>query len=357
MVYHTVATAFLHGDIATILDGSRLTDAINREHASWLQVPLVLHPWIYPPLFLVVLLPFGLLPFGPAYVAFMLSTFAALAGSLCLWLRTPMARAAAVAAMLFCPATAFTVGVGQNAFLTSALIVAGTALLPRRPAAAGFVLGMLALKPQLALMVPVALIAGREWQALAAAAAGVFALVLASILLGGFDLWIGWFGFMLGQDAAYSDWLVVGRMHGDSIYTSLRLLGASPAVASGGQAAAVLAAAACVWTAFRQRGPQAMRLVVLLAATSLAAPHVSLYDFVMLGAAAVIMLAYGAASSGGFMPGELLVAALVWISTAVSLPAVWYPGMATPLVILALIACALRRGWTEAASGVRAALP
>jgi hypothetical protein len=266
-------------------------------------------------------------------------------GSLWLWFRTPGGRAGAMVAMMLCPASAFTVAVGQNAFLTSALITAGVAMLPRRPAVAGLLLGMLAVKPQFVLMVPVALLAGRHWRALAAAAAGVTGLVVASLCLGGFDLWTGWFGFMLRQDSAYGDWLAAGRMHGDSIDAILSLLGASPTAATAGQAVASAAAAACVWRAFRHPRAQALRLVVILGATLLAAPHVGLYDYVMLGVAAIVMLAHVAIGDGVSdrgRPGELLVAALAWVSTSISLPAVWSVGMASPLVVLALIACALR---------------
>jgi hypothetical protein len=148
---------------------------------------------------------------------------------------------------------------------------------------------------------------------------------------------------MIRQDAAYDDWLVVGRLHGDSIYTILRLMDAAPGLASTGQAVGVLVAAACVWWAFSRPAAPALRLVVLLAATSLAAPHVSLYDHVMLGAAVIVMLAYAAASSAGFLPGELPVALLIWVGTALSLPAVFSVGFFMPLAVLALIACALRR--------------
>ena len=46
------------------------------------------------------------------------------------------------------PAALFDVGTGQNAFLTTAILVAGFGLLPRRPILAGIVLGLLSYKPQ-----------------------------------------------------------------------------------------------------------------------------------------------------------------------------------------------------------------
>jgi len=64
------------------------------------------------------------------------------------------------------PATIWTIGYGQNAFLTAALLGAGTLLLDGRPAVAGVLLGMLCYKPHFALLVPVALLAGRRWLAI-----------------------------------------------------------------------------------------------------------------------------------------------------------------------------------------------
>ena len=49
---------------------------------------------------------------------------------------------------------------GQAGFLTAALFVAGMALLPKRPFAAGLLLGLLVVKPQLGLVLPLALLGG-----------------------------------------------------------------------------------------------------------------------------------------------------------------------------------------------------
>ena len=51
---------------------------------------------------------------------------------------------------------------GQAGFLTAALFVGGMALLPKRPFAGGLLLGLLVVKPQLGLVLPFALLAGRR---------------------------------------------------------------------------------------------------------------------------------------------------------------------------------------------------
>src|SRR5207244_366457 len=81
--------------------------------------------------------------------------------------------------------TSVNVIVGQNAFLTLALLLAGVGLLGRRDFAAGAILGLLSYKPQLAIMVPVALLAARHWRAIAGAALSAsFAVALSPALFG-----------------------------------------------------------------------------------------------------------------------------------------------------------------------------
>ena len=56
---------------------------------------------------------------------------------------------------------------GQNTFLSLALFYGGMRLVDRAPAIAGILLGLLAYKPQLFLLIPVALLAARRWRVLA----------------------------------------------------------------------------------------------------------------------------------------------------------------------------------------------
>src|SRR5260221_13040837 len=60
MVFYTAAQAWFDGDLPLIFDGTQLTAAINHRFAGWLAFPLHLHPWVYPPTFLILFSPFGL---------------------------------------------------------------------------------------------------------------------------------------------------------------------------------------------------------------------------------------------------------------------------------------------------------
>src|SRR5207253_2644562 len=61
-----------------VFDGERLTAALNQRFAGWLDFTLNLHPWVYPPTFLLLFLPFGALPPLVSLVVFLLSGFVAL---------------------------------------------------------------------------------------------------------------------------------------------------------------------------------------------------------------------------------------------------------------------------------------
>ena len=87
------------------------------------------------------------------------------------------------------PAVFVNVGHGQNGFLTAALLGGALQLLDRRPSLAGVLIGFLAYKPQFGLLIPLALLAGKRWITIAAAAATVAALIALSVVMLGTDVW------------------------------------------------------------------------------------------------------------------------------------------------------------------------
>jgi alpha-1,2-mannosyltransferase len=339
-VFHTAARAYFEGNLPLLFDGNRLTDELNTRFADWLSGPLPYHPWLYPPHYLLLLLPFGLLPFGLSYVAFVTATLAGLCAAI--WSFAPDARAARrqLASLLLCPAASLTVAAGQNAFLTAALLLGGFRLIDRFPVAGGVLLGVLTFKPQFWLMVPIALIADRRWRALAAAAATAAAMVFASGALFGVDVWQGWLETAVAPPGAvYEAWLEAGRMAGQSVYTCAQVLGAGDAVGNVAQSAAALLAAAVVWWAFRRPLGREERLIVLLSATLLAAPHVSGYDTVFLAIAAGL-LACRATAQGLPFPRVILAMAM-WLLPPFAEPRTNPLMVLLPLLIAAFIATAI----------------
>ena len=336
MVFYEAARAYFAGNLPLIFDGNALTAAINQHFAPWLGAPLGLHPWVYPPPFLLLILPFGLLPPVASVAAFLLAGFAAATAVVWRAFDGSSRRWPAIATLLLCPAVPFEVLTGQNAFYTTALMLGAFAAAAEQPLLCGVLVGFLSLKPQLALMAWVALLAGRQWRTIGAAVATGCILVLASGAVLGIDIWRAWSELILGGSGVYHSWLDVGRMNGISVFACVSWLGASAAVASAVQAIVTIGAAATIYWVYRQPHAGGLRLAALLAATILAAPHASNSDAILLGLAASVFVT--AIPPAALRPYQLAIAAAVWISPLFNPPVLFRIGCATPLLVAGLLA-------------------
>jgi len=305
-------------------------------------------PWLYPPTFLWVVLPLSLLPFAASYFAFIgLSAagyLAALLRMTALAAPPTAARGAVLLSLLAFPGLFLAATIGQNALLTAALAAWALVLLPRRPVLAGVLIGLLAIKPQLALMFPVALIAGREWRALAAAALSAATLAAASIAAFGWQT-VPAFVSATGQVA---DMLIHEGIRAwyvsPTLLASVRLAGGAPALAYALQAVLTLAtigALACVWRRQRNTG---LRTAALALAAMLATPYLWYYELAWLGMAVTGLAVEGVRR--GWMPGERLLLVALWcmplLMFANALAQQWQGGVQ----LLALgMAAVLRRAW------------
>ena len=349
MVFYTAARAYFDGNLPLIFDGEQLTAALNARFADWLGLTLNLHPWVYPPTFLLLFLPFAALPAVASFAVFQLAGFTAAIAAVRGWATGVAARRLMVVSLVLCPAVPFNVMTGQNGFYSLALLLGGFGLLGRAPLFGGALLGILTFKPQLWLMVPVALLAMRQWRALFAAGAAALLVALASVPVFGVEIWRQWIALMTGG-SQFQEWLAAGRINGLSVFACARLLGAPQFVASLCQDTAVIIAAGCVYWIFRRRDPGALGLAALLAATLLAAPHASASDALLLGPAACLFFIM--TREGRFPLGAAMLAAAVWLCPLVNPPSVFRLGLLTPLLLaafLACIICRLREKTTQAA--------
>jgi hypothetical protein len=338
MVFWSAATSFWQGHLDLLADGTRFTAWLNQHFASVLTQPLSYRPWIAPPSLLVLLIPFGLLGFNAAYAVFQVLSAGLLAAAFCVGARDDRASVPLAAIALLSPAAALNVVDGQTGFLIAALLVAGLRLLDKKPVLAGLVLGVLSIKPQYFLMVPLALLAGRQWKALAATILSAAALATVSVMVLGFEAWIVWIQRVMAGDPK---WIEHGRLWGNSIYASAVILGASPGVASALQAVGLAGGAAAVWVGFRRVANADLKCALLLTVAFFAAPHNGPYEAMLPAIGACLWLKNAQA------PVELwrwLVALAVWCVPLVSPPAVSPPGVFAPLLLVALIVLILKEG-------------
>lgn len=312
MVYWGAARSALEGRMALIYDGAGFTQFLNERFADWVRGPLTFHPFVYPPHFLLLLIPFGLLPFGLSYAVFIGLTAAALATAVGCVVRGRREHLIISGTLLLSPAASVTTVTGQNAFLTVALLLAGTALADRRPAAAGLLLAMLSCKPQFWPMAPVALAAAGQGRALSAMIAGMLALAIASVFAFGVASWQQWLGELLAPPTLFHEqWRQWSVLWGDDVFACASLLGASGVLAWTAQLAASLGAAACVCRCFARYTTHPLRFPLLLVAAALASPHLQGYDTILLAAAALLFLAHG--MNDGLHPGDAALALALWV--------------------------------------------
>lgn len=236
--------------------------------------------WSYPPHLMLFIWPFGLLGFLPSYmvwcaVGLALYVWAAVAGGVdrrC-WIFLAVA-----------PAVTVNVFLGQNGFLTAALLIGGLANLDRRPIIAGILFGILTIKPQLGLLLPVLLVLGGHWRVISSAIATTALLVAATAIWFGPDIWIQYLHKVAPQQhdllnvAGVMGWPIVA-----SAFVNARLVGLPDNHAWMVQGVvSACAFGAVVWTFWRKRDP-VLSQALYVTATFLFSPWILNYDMVVFG--------------------------------------------------------------------------
>ncbi len=257
--------------------------------------------FFYPPVYLLICAPLALLPYLVSFIVFQATTLGA-------WLFV-MRRILRSSGWGWClpvlayPAVFWTLGLGQNSFLTAALLGGMTLLLDERPVIAGVLLGLLCYKPHLALLAPIALAAGGRWRTFGAAAATVAALLGLSVLLFGIEPWRAYLVTLGGAREVYE----MGQIDLAGFitpYGAARVLGAGADTGHIVQSvASVLTVASVGWIWWRDPGP-AERSAALAAGILLSVPLALVYDLMLL-TVAICWLAR-AGRDNGFLPMEKL---------------------------------------------------
>jgi len=332
VIFLAAARAVFSHDLSHIYDQAWITSATNSQFAHWLSAPLPFPLFPYPPVYLLLVVPFAKLSVGWSLLLSQLAQFAALA-----WALHKLAPGKSwlffVAAAFLAPAASNNVVAGSNAVLVAALIIGGIALVGTRPVLAGALIGVLVFKPQYAPLPFLALLAAGEGRALIAAIGSATVLCLLSAVLFGPSLWLDWFNVYLHPQAVAgvnaTDW---GHMWDESVSTCVSLLGAPHWLATAAQIGAAAVAVIFTWQAFRSGNPQ--RLAILCCAVLLASPHLSNYDLILLALAALLQVA---AVRKNARPLVLMLPLLCYLAPIFNPPRVMALGLITPLLLLGLM--------------------
>ncbi len=304
--------------------------------------------FFYPPTFMLLCAPLARLPYLAAFAVFIAATGL-------FWLNGATRAAgggrAAAMTLLAVPSVFWTIGIGQNSFLSAGLVALGTQWLATRPWAAGAAFGALCFKPHLGLLIPVALLAGREFRAFAGAALSVLLLIGASALLFGTAVWHAYLTMLTQLHTTVEGGVIQFAGHVDP-YGASRLLGLSPGIAAAIQIAAAIVAVTTVVVLWWRRDTLAeVRYAALAAGVLMVTPFALFYDLLMTAVSGAWLVRLG--RRDGFLPGEKAVLVAAFLIDLVSYPM----ARATHLAVGALAAPLVMGLTIRRALSARRALP
>jgi hypothetical protein len=328
--YWAASSLALRGEAAAVYDFPRLQAvelAVFGKEASV--------PFPYPPTFLLLLLPLGVLP---SLAVWLMATGGGYLGII----RRIAPHPRIIWLTLAFPGAFQNLGFGQNGWLSAILLGGGLLLLDRLPLAAGVLFGLLTYKPHLAVLIPVALVAGRRWLALVAMGLTAAGWALASVLILGPETWSG---FLKNLPAAVKlletgNFALIHKM--PTVFAAAILAGAGLTAARILQGATMLLTAAIVAWIWRRGAAPALRNAVLVLGALLFIPHSFIYDLAIL-ALPLAWLGWEGYQRG-WLPGEKTILLLGFVTPLVA-PSV---AQAThvqpaPLILGALLFFSCRR--------------
>ncbi len=300
-----------HGDIPAIYDPEtwhRILSTNTTGTLSW---------FVYPPFTLFGLWPLGDATYNEAVLAWSLVPLAFYFALIVLLAKRsglgaganpacenywPRMQAYAVLIAFSLPFLSANLFSGQTGTLIAVLFLGAAYFWPARPVLTGVCIGLLAIKPQMGLLMPFALIASGQWRVVAAAATTVLSLIVLSTIWLGAAIWTDYlrmsqlFGHFIGRGYDQIQQLALGP------YVSLQGAGMPAALAGLLQAVVIVAVLTVTTRAFSRRksnkqetgkedGRLDLRLALLAAGTLLTTPYSLSYDTPLLMLSVIPLLA------------------------------------------------------------------
>ncbi len=249
--------------------------------------------WHYPPTFMLLAAVLASIPYLASYVLFAGGSFVFYGAAVRKFLEQPYALLLIIAY----PGTFLSIAHGQNSMLSTALLACAFLCLGPRPIIAGVFIGLLAFKPQLGLLLPLVLIASRQWVAFLSAATTTLLFIGVSVAVYGVELWITFFE----NASLVNDVMGRGLLHWDkmpSLYITLRMMGVSEVYAYVAHWGAAVITVAVLLRLWYFGGPSKLALAALVPAMLIVLPYIFDYEMTLL-AIPIAILATDIAKRGG----------------------------------------------------------
>jgi len=300
-------------------------------------------PWRYPPNFLLLVLPLALVPSFVSYPIFAVVTTTVFI----ILLRKALPVSGAMVWILAFTGLWLNAVQGQNGSLTASFALGAFLLLhKKRPLLAGICIGMLSIKPHLAILFPLALACAGMWTTFFAAAFTAALFTGLSILAFGVAIVPAFLHGMREANTFLANGMLPWQQM-TSLFASLREMHVAVTTAYAAQGGlAIVAACATAWV-WRNSNEWEIRSTALVAGTFMMSPYIYNYDAVWLGIPLALMTTK--ALRDGWLRGERLILIVTffypWSGNAMAYSP-WHVGFG-PLVLAALMFLAVRRTYLQ----------
>jgi hypothetical protein len=255
--------------------------------------------WHYPPPFLFVASFLAQFPYAVAFIGWVSASFVPYLAVMRAIVGRPFGLMLAAAFPIVFNNTL----VGQNGFLTAALIGGTLYLLPMRPVLSGICLGLLSYKPQYGALFPLVLIAASQWTVFFSAAVVAVALAFVSWVAFGAESWQAFFHWLPAFSQAF---LTEGKAPWwklQSLFSLVRYFGGTETLAWMFQWTLTATVAAGLVVMWRSRVSYSLKAAALALGTLLTTPYLFMYDMMVLAIPVAYLVRIGLAS--GFRRYEL----------------------------------------------------
>ncbi len=285
-----------------------------------LQNTLAVRPglllWLYPPVYLVLILPLAAVSFVAGYFLFTAVNLGAIAA---VFHRIrPFPGRLGWAALFGSPIIVGAVIQGQNGAFFAACVVGGFAAREKGLHWLAAILFALTLaKPQYGPLLPIALVALGDWKGILRVAAFCIAFILLATAVTGVEAWPYFVENARALRVSLSDPELLAHM--PTVWAALSVAGFDGRLALVVHALVALSAVVAVWWIWLQPTiSNDVKLASLLFGTLLITPYAYRYDMVLTLSGTLLLMRYGAHL--GYRAGEKLTLALLWVWPAFFAP-------------------------------------
>lgn len=294
----------LSGKPAQVYDLSALQNIQDQVFGT--HLPHGKSGYYYPPYFLFLILPLGLMPYAEAFLIYISLT---LVLYLIVLSRISPHRILIPLCLLF-PGIYQNFIFGQTGFISGILMGGGLLLLKRSPILAGCCFGLLTCRPPLAVLPLLCLLFGRYWKTLISALVTSLLLALLSMAIFGYETWLAYFKVMFIPmkllETGRTPWEVAV-----TFFTATLSVGLGVKTAYLVQWVVMLVVLAGVAWVWRQPPIPRIHNAVLVLGTLVFSPYVLVYDLALL--ALPLCWLWEEGRINGRLPGELLLLLAGWL--------------------------------------------